>query len=140
VIDPENPVVKLCAEGMQAELRGYDAAALALYVRAWNEASDDFEASIAAHYIARHQDDPNESLRWNEVALARAEAVPDNQAGAFFPSLYLCVGRSHEVLGNAANARQFYEAAEAGLDRLPSDDYGAVVRAGVTAALARFTC
>jgi hypothetical protein len=54
-MDPNNPVVRLCAAGMAAEGEGRPADAKALFEQAWAESRDDFEACIAAHYVARHQ-------------------------------------------------------------------------------------
>lgn len=82
-MDPNNPVVKLCIEGTQAEFAGQPEAAHRLYQEAWTAARDDFEACIAAHYMARHQVD-NDKLRWNQEALARAEAVGDEWVDSFY--------------------------------------------------------
>ena len=99
-----------------------------LYRQAWEIATDDYDACIAAHYVARHQANPEETLRWNQIALERAEADHADRAdrsdradqydrvGEFFPSLYLALGRAHEVLGHQAEAQQSYDrAAELGV-------------------------
>ncbi len=99
MLDPNNPVVKLCIEGMQAEFQGNITEAQALFKRAWDQSSDDFESCIAAHYLARHQESAQDGLAWNEEAVRRAEACGDERVAEFFPSLYLNLGYSHEVLG-----------------------------------------
>jgi len=137
VIDPTNPVVKLCAEGIAAESRHDHARALALYTQAWELRSDDYEASIAAHYLAREQETLADSLAWNQTALDHALAAPPEQIGAFLPSLYLNLGWSHEVLGNTAQARACYAEGAARLDTLPSGAYTEVVRDGLTRGLER---
>src|SRR5271168_4950881 len=76
-MDPDNPIVRLCVAGMKAESDGRNGDALAFFSQAWEQSTDDFEASIAAHYVARHQKEAEETLRWNQIALARAEAVGD---------------------------------------------------------------
>lgn len=115
-MDLNNPVVQICAEGTQAEFDGRIDDAKALYLRAWETARDDFEACVAAHYMARRQNDPEETLRWNELALDRANAVADDRVQPFYPSLYVNLGQSHEVLGHLIEARRFYKmAAELGL-------------------------
>ena len=63
---------------------------------------------IAAHYVARGATSPQETLRWNREALIRAEAVGDERVQAFYPSLYLNMGRSHELLGDQAEAERYY--------------------------------
>jgi hypothetical protein len=52
-IDPNNAVVKLCAEGIAAEIGGRAEEAGMLYAQAWNACTDAYERCIAAHYIAR---------------------------------------------------------------------------------------
>jgi len=111
-VDPTNPVVQLCVQGTQAEYAGRPAEAAALYRRAWEVAQDDYEACIAAHYVARFQATPEEALRWNLEALRRAEAVDGERVRDFFPSLYVNLGRACEVLGRAAEAQRYYRLAE----------------------------
>ena len=135
-MDPNNPVVKLCAEGMQAEGEGRLEAAQATFQQAWDTRQDDFEACIAAHFMARHQP-PAATLHWNQVALHHAEAVNDERVHGFYPSLYLNLGWAHEQLGDFVEAGHYYELATARLAALPDDPYGAVVRKGVTAGQAR---
>ena len=65
-VDPANPVVQLCAAGMAIE--GDPLGARALFAEAWALQSDDYEACIAAHYVARHQATAEETLRWNALA------------------------------------------------------------------------
>ncbi|MFI0785470.1 hypothetical protein ACH4Q6_07735 [Streptomyces lydicus] len=86
-VDPELPVVRLCVEGMQAEAEGRAEAALELFQRAWDTATDDYEACIAAHYLARHQKSPEDTLRWNQECLDRADRVGDERVRGFYPSL-----------------------------------------------------
>ncbi len=112
-INPENPVIHLCIAGTQAEFRGQTVEARALYLQAWNLASDDYEACIAAHYLARFQDDPSETLRWNHEALRRADSVGGERVASFYPSLYLNMGRSQELLGEQAEAEKYYALAAA---------------------------
>lgn len=114
-MDLNNLVVRLCVEGTRAEFEGRIETARTLYIQAWAAVRDDYEACIAAHYVARHQEDPQDRLRWNQEALVRADAVGDERVCGFYPSLYLNLGHAHETLGNLAEARRYYElAAELG--------------------------
>ncbi len=61
-MDLNNPVLKLCVEGTQAEFKGQIEAAKSLYQQAWEAVTDDFDACVAAHYVARFQDDPEQRL------------------------------------------------------------------------------
>jgi tetratricopeptide (TPR) repeat protein len=115
-MDLSNPVIQLCIEGTQAEFLGQIDKARSLYQQAWGVAQDDFDACVAAHYMARHQDDPEKRLYWNQVALERANAAADARVREFYPSLYLNMGQSYELLGNHDAAQRYYDlAAELGV-------------------------
>ena len=114
-MNPDNPVIKLCMEGTQAEFQGLLPAARSFYQKAWEAAQDDYEACIAAHYVAHLQTDPQERLHWNQVAPEKANAVTDQSVQDFYPSLFLNMGQSYELLGNVSEAKRYYDlAAELG--------------------------
>lgn len=136
-MDPENPVVRLCARGMEAEAAGRPVEARDLFVQAWEARRDDYDACVAAHFLARHQPGPEEALRWNQAALAHAEADGGERVHAFRPSLYLNLGHSHEQLGDLAEARRCYELALAHDAALAPGPYADTVRDGVTRGLRR---
>jgi tetratricopeptide (TPR) repeat protein len=130
-MDPDNPVVKLCVAGMRAEGEGRLDEAAELFRQAWAARRDDVEACIAAHYVARHQPTPEETLRWNEAALAAAEAAGGERVQGFYASLYLNLGHAHEALGHTAEARRFYDLAAGQLQAVPEGRYGEMVRGGI---------
>ncbi len=138
-MDPGNPIVRLCVAGMSAEQDGRPQDASLLFQRAWNESSDDWERCIAAHYLARHQPDPGQTLFWNQEALRLADSAGGDRVRDFYPSLYLNVGHSLEALGRATEACRYYELAASRMDALPPGRYSDVVRHGVTEAQRR-TC
>jgi hypothetical protein len=110
-MDLTNPIIQLCLQGSRAEFKHRPEDARALYQQAWETHRDDYEACIAAHYLARFQDTPEETLHWNELALEHARAVEDERVAAFYPSLYLNLGSAHEKLGNQIKAHRYYELA-----------------------------
>jgi len=115
-MDTDSPTIKLCIEGTRAEFERRLADARALFWQAWEASRDDYDACIAAHYMARCQTTPEETLRWNLEALARPNALTDERAVSFYPSLYVNLGRSYEILGNQAEASRYYQlAADLGL-------------------------
>ena len=121
-MDLDNPAIKLCIQGTRAEFEGRKKDARRLYEQAWQSAGDDYEACIAAHYVARFQKDPEAILRWNQEALARADASSDERVRDFYPSLYVNLGRAHELLGHTGQAGHFYRlAAELGLVHQPEE-------------------
>ena len=136
-MDPNNPVVKLCAKGIEVEMQGRRDEARSLFLQAWELRQDDVDACVAAHYIARHQESPAETLRWNELALTHAIRASADSIRSFFPSLYLNLGKSYEDLGNSSRARELYEQGEQCVDDLPGGGYGEVVRRGLRDALER---
>jgi hypothetical protein len=138
-MDPYNPVVKLCAAGMAAEGEGRPEDARLSFERAWAESRDDFEACIAAHYVARHQATPAAEVDWNRTALERADRVGDVRVAGFYPSLYLNLAHSLEKVGDAAAACTHYVKAGELATALPDDPYSRLVRSGIAAGRTR-TC
>lgn len=110
-MDTSSPTMQLCIRGTQAEYQGRPAEAKDLYDQAWELARDDLDRCIAAHYMARFQETPEERLWWNQEALDRANAVNDEQVKAFYPSLYLNMGQSYEALGNEKEAKRYFDLA-----------------------------
>jgi hypothetical protein len=120
IMDPNNPVIQLCMEGTRAEFEHRVDDARILYKQAWAARKDDYDACIAAHYMARFQDSVEESLHWNQLALKHANAVNDERVKDFYPSLYLNLGRSYELVSDQGEAQRYYDlAAELGIVHQP---------------------
>lgn len=130
-MDTNNPVVKLCMEGMEAEARGRFEAARELFEHAWSACQDDYDACMAAHFLARHQDSPQAAFEWNQEALKRANAVGDDRVQSFYSSLYLNLGYSYETLGSLDEARRHYQMAANRLDDVPEGPYKEMMRNGI---------
>ena len=113
MINLDNHVVQLCIDGTRAEFNGRPVDAESLYRQAWDAAHDDYEACIAAHYLARVQTTPANIFHWNQEALRRAEAVTDNRVQAFLPSLYLSMGFACEQIDDLQEAQRYYSLAAA---------------------------
>jgi hypothetical protein len=135
IADPTNPVVALCAEGMREE--GTPATARACFERAWAIHRDDYEACIAAHFLARHQPTPALALEWNRRALEHAERVRDGRAAAFLPSLLLNLGDALLGAGRVGEASLAAERARLLNASLPRDGYRDFVARGIENLLAR---
>jgi len=129
--DANNTIVKLCAEGMMLEGEGKKEEASKLFQRAWDEATDDFERFIAAHYLARLQENVTAKLRWDEIALHLALKINDDSVKGAFPSLYLNVGKCYEDLRDMENAAKNYQLALSFVDMLPDNGYGRMIKGGV---------
>ncbi|MFJ8581336.1 hypothetical protein [Micromonospora sp. NPDC093277] len=139
MVDLGNPVLKLCQDGMQAEAEGRPADARALFEQAWAGRTDNYDACVAAHYLARQQDNPEEILRWNQAALRHADAASDDKVAAFYPSLHVSVATAYERLGNTIAARAAFERAANHVAALPADAYGEHLRAAIADGLRRLS-
>jgi hypothetical protein len=136
-MDPTNPIVRLCIEGMTAESRGHPEEASRCFDRAWQAAGEDYERCIAAHYVARHQPSEVDRMTWNRRALEAADRVGDGRVSTLYPSLLLNLGHSLEVTGDPDGARNLYLRARRWAEGLPRDAYGTMVLGGIEAGLDR---
>jgi rifampin ADP-ribosylating transferase len=118
--NPNNNVVKLCLQGMGMEDNGKPAEASKLFLQAWNEATNDFEKFLAAHYVARHQNNVPDKLKWLETALAFALKINSDTVNSGLPSLYLNIAKCYEELNDPEKAKKNYELATSFQDK-PSD-------------------
>ena len=107
--DPNNNVIKLCIQGMGMEEKGKPEEASRLFLQAWNEATNDFEKFTAAHYVARHQKNVSDKLKWLETALLFALKINDDTVKSAFPSLYLNIAKCYEDLRDPVNAKKNYD-------------------------------
>lgn len=109
--NPNNPIVKLCLQGMGLEEQGKPEEASKVFLHAWNEATNDFEKFITAHYVARHQNNISDKLKWLETALEFALKINDDSVNSAFPSLYLNIAKCYEDLNDQDNAKKNHELA-----------------------------
>jgi len=118
--DPNNHVVQLYLQGMALEEEGKPGEARRVFLQAWNEAKNDFEKFIAAYYVARHQKNVRDKLKWLETALQFALKVNNDSVKSAFPSLYSNIAKCYEESGDADNAKKNHELAISSRDT-PSD-------------------
>jgi hypothetical protein len=128
-IEPNNPVVALCAAGMACD--GAPEEARRLFEEAWEARRDDYDAAIAAHYLARHQPTPFLALDWNTRAVTHCERVTDDRAAELLPSLYLNLADSLLAVGRREEARVMAERASKCLPALPADGYRSFIALGI---------
>jgi len=115
-----NNVVKLCLQGMGMEEKGKPEEASKLFLQAWNEATSDLEKFISAYYVARHQSNVSDRLKWLETALRFAKKINDDTVKSAFPSLYSNIAKCYEDLRAPDLAKKNYELA-ASFKHKPSD-------------------
>ena len=109
--DPNNNIVKLCIQGMDMEGKGRPEEANRLFLQAWNEATTDFEKFLAAHFVAQHQKNIPDRLKWLETVLQFALKVNNESVESAFPSLYLNLAKCYDDLSDIDNAKKNYELA-----------------------------
>ncbi|HWI94367.1 MAG TPA: NAD(+)--rifampin ADP-ribosyltransferase [Flavisolibacter sp.] len=108
---PNNPVVKLCIQGMDMEAKDQPAEAVKFFLQAWNEATDGFEKFTAAYYVARQQKDLDDKLQWLETCLQFALKINDDTVNTALPSLYSNIAKCYQDLNDPGNAKKNYELA-----------------------------
>lgn len=118
--NPNNNIIQRCLHGMKLEDEGKPKEASAIFLKAWNEATNDFEKFLAAHYVARHQTTASDKLEWLETALQFALKINDDAVKSAFPSLYLNIAKCYEELNIPDEAKRNRELAIAYTDK-PSD-------------------
>ena len=118
--NPNNTIVKLCLQGMGMEEHDRPEEAGKLFLQAWNEATNDHEKFLAAHYVARHQKNVHDKLKWLETALQFALKINDDSVKSAFPSLYSNIAKCYDDLSDSDKAKKNYELAASFRDR-PSD-------------------
>jgi rifampin ADP-ribosylating transferase len=119
--DPNNNVIKLCVQGMGMEEKGKPEEAGSIFLQAWNEAANDFEKFTAAYYVARHQKNVRDKLKWLETSLQFALKINDVTVKAAFPSLYSNIAKCYQDLKDVENAKKNHELANSFADN-PSDN------------------
>ena len=107
--DPNNHIVQLCLRGMALEEKGNPGEARTLFLQAWNEATNDFEKFIAAHYVARHQENVVDKLKWLETALQFALKINNDAVNGAFPTLYLNIAKCYEELHDPDKSKKNYD-------------------------------
>lgn len=104
--DPNNKIIQRCLHGMNLEDEGKPEEAHKVFLQAWNEATNEFEKFIAAHYVARRQDNVADKLKWLATALQFALKINDHAVESAFPSLYLNIAKCYEELGDPDNTKK----------------------------------
>ena len=78
-----------------------------VYLQTWNEATNDFEKYLAAHFLARFQKDVGGKLKWLETCLQFALKVNNDSVNGALPSLYSNIAKCYEEIGDHDNAKKY---------------------------------
>lgn len=118
--DPRNNIVQHCLQGMALEDKGEPEAAGAVFMQAWEAATNDFEKFLAAYYLARNQMAASDKLKWAETSLQSALKAHNIAAQSALPSLYRMIAQCYKDLNDADNAQKNEELAHS-FGEMPSD-------------------
>lgn len=118
--NPKNTIVRLCLQGIGMEKKDKQEEAGKLFLQAWNEATNDFEKFISAHYVARHQKNTSDKLQWLETDLRLALKINDDTVKSAFSPLYAHIATCYEDLGDPDKSKKNHELALS-CDVNPSD-------------------
>lgn len=135
--DSENPINKLCIQGMQSEGNGEPKEAARLFYQAWNEASNAEEKFTAAHYVARQQETTADKLKWDTIALEFALQINSAEIKSVYPSLYLNIAKDFEDLHDFDKAGENYQLGLNYIKYLPADGYGNMIESGIRKGIQR---
>lgn len=137
-----SPVFARIPQGIELRQQGRKGEARELFDQLWveigGEAGDPMARCMIAHSIADAQDDVEDELGWDHIALDAARAITDEQvaaagmgtssAAALFPSLHMNLAECYRKLGNFEQARAHLSDARQTLDALPDGDYATTIR------------
>ena len=118
--DPTSSVVRLCLEAGTRHEEGRTDEAQGLSIRAWREATNDFEKFLAADSVARHQPEPAERLTWLQTALDLAARIDNDAVRPAFAPIHSAIADCHEELGDLEGAAR-HRALGASHREAPSD-------------------
>ncbi len=133
--DAGSPTTQLCVAGMAVD--GDAALAHPLFEQAWDARRDAYDATIAAHFLARHQPSPELTLHWNRVAIEQALMAAPERVAPLLASLYLNLGDSWLTFGDPVEAGRAVTLGVKALAHLPPGGYRNFVAMGLERLSAR---
>lgn len=118
---PNNPIIKLCLQGVDLEGNSKPEEVGRIFLQAWKEATNDLEKFLAAYFVTRHQESVSGKLKWLETSLQLALKINDGYVKGVLPSLYSDIAACYEASGDPDNAKKNYELADTFQDKLPGN-------------------
>jgi len=118
--NPNNDIVRICLQGMSMEENGNPEEARRLFLQAWDKATNNFEKYMAAFYVARHQNNITDKLKWLEISLEFAHHVNNDSVTGAFVLLYSSIAQCFTELNDFDNAKKYHDLASKFTDK-PTD-------------------
>ena len=103
--DPRNPIIQLCMKGMAMEESGDLDGAMDIFLKAWDQTSDDYERFIVAYHLGIRQENVDVKLVWMEKSLGFALKINDENVRAL-SNFILQIAKCYEELNDTENARK----------------------------------
>lgn len=98
--DPKNKIIKLCMLGMNKAEEGDIKESNNIFLKAWDESTDDFEKFIVAFQLGKYEKDNYNKLKWMEMSLKYALKSNDNGVKSAFSTIYLNIAKCYKKLGD----------------------------------------
>lgn len=143
--EPADDIMAGIARALELGRSGQPEQARDALVALWDRVGatgDALHRTAIAHYLADLQDATEDELDWDLRALAAIDGLTDDRVRrhhdalrvrAFLPSLHLNLADDYHRLGRTDLAVRHLEQARDLVEVLPDDDYGAMIRGGITA-------
>jgi len=112
LFDPTNNIVRLCMEGMSLEEKGREEDAADFFMKAWEEAENDFERFMAAFHVGRIQKNYEDKLKWLNKSLACALNAEDAAVRSAYRMLHRSIAACYEELSDQEHAAESYNQAD----------------------------
>lgn len=109
---PENPIIRLCLQGMAMDAEGKQEAADAFFRQAWEEAAEDSGRFYAAFFLSRRQTEVLERKAWLDRALKLALGAGNPSVESALPTVYTELSTCSAELGDSANAEDYARLAD----------------------------
>lgn len=117
--NPNNHVIRRCMQGIDLKEKGKPEEAGKLFLQAWSEATNDVEKFTAAFYVARHQKNVSDRLKWFQTALQLASGVNSDWVMGAVSSLHLNIAKCYHEMGALDNEKMHNQLAISLKDNLP---------------------
>jgi hypothetical protein len=115
---PHNKIVQLCLKGMEQEQKEKPAEAMAIFLQAWKDSTDDFEKFLAAWFVSRQQHVVSERLTWLQRSLDFALKINDASAHSALPALYSNMASCYDSMGDHLNSEKFRSLSDENKDKV----------------------
>lgn len=143
--EPDPAMVRI-SQGIELNHAGDRDAAREVFASVWDEiggeSGNPLHVCALAHSMADVQDDVQEELRWDLLALAAADGLTDERAAragvaspvaGFYPSLHLNLGECYRKLGETETAHEHLAKGMTAVEHLGDDGYGKTVKGALIA-------